>query len=335
MTVDVIRPPSDLLASRNIVLQKGLAALRRYNLLLPTLLNQKRMNRGYLLDRSAVRAMDEAYFAFVAYIFHKSPAVRKERGQRKWHSAVELCKQLDRHATFFGIRFLRGEFSDKAEHNYWLERVNPAGFEFGDTVDNFTWWIGHAKNKLGFTPERAEAASLVVTYMDEQGRQACEVSFAAAAKNGNTISVDGQLVDTTGSAGAYTGLGNTWIYVCSARTNKIYTAKSVEGHRHHSSFLGGEPVICAGDWCVLEGQVLYVNTGSGHYRPTGYNMELFAQKFEALWSDRTLVQPEHKGKIMRMRDFIRNGNQAKAISSDELQGVADGLNTRLSNLIDL
>jgi hypothetical protein len=36
---------------------------------------------------------------------------------------------------------------------------------------------------------------------------------------------------------------------------------------HHSSFVGGEPVICAGDLDVRDGRILAISSWSGHYKP--------------------------------------------------------------------
>jgi hypothetical protein len=35
---------------------------------------------------------------------------------------------------------------------------------------------------------------------------------------------------------------------------------------HHSSFLGGKPVLCAGEWIVQQGQIICVSPMTGHYK---------------------------------------------------------------------
>lgn len=39
------------------------------------------------------------------------------------------------------------------------------------------------------------------------------------------------------------------------------------GTFHHSSFLSGKPVLCAGELEIRNGKLLYIDNGSGHYRP--------------------------------------------------------------------
>ena len=50
----------------------------------------------------------------------------------------------------------------------------------------------------------------------------------------------------------------------------LYTANApaLGGTFHHSSFLSGKPVLCAGEIEIRNGRVRYVDNGSGHYRPT-------------------------------------------------------------------
>lgn len=40
------------------------------------------------------------------------------------------------------------------------------------------------------------------------------------------------------------------------------------GQFHHSSFMSGKPVLCAGEVVVRNGRLTYINIASGHYKPT-------------------------------------------------------------------
>ena len=50
----------------------------------------------------------------------------------------------------------------------------------------------------------------------------------------------------------------------------IYTANqpAKAGAFHHSSFLSGRPVLCAGEIELQQGMIRYIDNGSGHYKPT-------------------------------------------------------------------
>lgn len=49
----------------------------------------------------------------------------------------------------------------------------------------------------------------------------------------------------------------------------IYTANqpAKSGTFHHSSFLSGKPVLCAGEIQLQQGVIVHIDNGSGHYKP--------------------------------------------------------------------
>ncbi len=53
--------------------------------------------------------------------------------------------------------------------------------------------------------------------------------------------------------------------------NELYVKRGDQagaGKFHHSSFLSGKPVKCAGEVLFLNGAVRYVSNESGHYQPS-------------------------------------------------------------------
>ncbi len=61
------------------------------------------------------------------------------------------------------------------------------------------------------------------------------------------------------------------IWVLSSE-DKLYT-HSAKVHRfHHSSFLNGNAVKCAGDWEVKDGKLIWISPASGHYKPSFENL---------------------------------------------------------------
>jgi hypothetical protein len=48
----------------------------------------------------------------------------------------------------------------------------------------------------------------------------------------------------------------------------IYVKPAKAGKVHHSSFLSGKTVICAGEIKLHQGQITHINNLSGHYLPT-------------------------------------------------------------------
>ncbi len=316
MAISALTYSGALAASRNPTLHDLIARIRAYNLLLPTLLNQKRANANYLLDRKAVVELDLICAAIWVYLLHKPKGVRKATGKAKWDDVIAVKVQAEEHADFFGVKFLEADFSGKeGGFNYWLERAAP-GNASDQLYDDFVFWLSGNMGKGQFT-STSTSSSQVLQYFDAQRRARYEVRA-----EGKVLMQADQPLDTSGGIGTYTGLKNTWIYVCSATSRKVYSYKSTANFIHHSSFLSGEPVIAAGDWVVIDGGMNYLNSGSGHYRPSDVNMRSFMNLNASWWEGEAVVQPNYKGKIMRVRDYQLRGLKAPMIKPDMLDRVA-------------
>ncbi len=57
------------------------------------------------------------------------------------------------------------------------------------------------------------------------------------------------------------------IYVMDQEGNFYIAFESKKNEFHHSSFLAGQAVACAGEMVIYQGQLLLINNQSGHYRP--------------------------------------------------------------------
>lgn len=60
-------------------------------------------------------------------------------------------------------------------------------------------------------------------------------------------------------------------YVLSGQ-GEIFAHRAIKNVFHHSSFLAGEPVACAGEITIRDGKVVDINNRSGHYRPTAIHL---------------------------------------------------------------
>ncbi len=87
----------------------------------------------------------------------------------------------------------------------------------------------------------------------------------------------GELFDTSKCETAHSGRG--WaIYVVSPR-GQWFAGSHRVGAFHHSTFLGGRPVLSAGEMQVSKGVVTLLTAKSGHYQPT---MEQFVNGLKSL-----------------------------------------------------
>ena len=93
--------------------------------------------------------------------------------------------------------------------------------------------------------------------------------------NGN---IQYELMDTYGTPGKEP---DAWAYVYSLG-GTIFAAPHVEAGLHHSSFLAGTKVWCAGMIKVRAGKVIYIDNGSGHYTPPQRNLIAFIQGLQTL-----------------------------------------------------
>jgi hypothetical protein len=77
---------------------------------------------------------------------------------------------------------------------------------------------------------------------------------------------DGSLFDSTGGSTHWSGGGRA-IFVMDGHGNLYATLDQQVGHTHHSSLLGGDPVVGAGEIEVQNGQLVAMTDQSGHYHP--------------------------------------------------------------------
>jgi hypothetical protein len=62
------------------------------------------------------------------------------------------------------------------------------------------------------------------------------------------------------------------IYVLS--DDDVFYTHSAKLHRfHHTSFVKGDAIKAAGEWRVESGQLKWISSASGHYKPTGVNLQ--------------------------------------------------------------
>lgn len=57
------------------------------------------------------------------------------------------------------------------------------------------------------------------------------------------------------------------IYVMDAQGEFYLSFEGQKGKFHHSSFLAGQPVACAGEMIIFQGKIFLINNQSGHYQP--------------------------------------------------------------------
>ncbi|MBU2670227.1 hypothetical protein KOI35_42675 [Actinoplanes bogorensis] len=122
-------------------------------------------------------------------------------------------------------------------------------------------------------PNRAFAPR-TVHYMDEAEREAHRLFVDG---DGNLRSAaDGSLYDTSTGSTHWSGEGRA-IFVMDGSGNLYATLDQAPGHIHHSSLLGGESVVGAGEIEVRDGRLVAMTDQSGHYHPKASQNDIALQ----------------------------------------------------------
>ncbi len=100
-----------------------------------------------------------------------------------------------------------------------------------------------------------------VNYFDEVKRKEYELFI----EDGKLFDSKGKLFDTNKSSTAFSS--GKAIFVVS-EDGRIFASNYHRiGELHHSSFLAGKPIACAGEILVKEGIIKIITRKSGHYTP--------------------------------------------------------------------
>jgi hypothetical protein len=308
-------PPLELtplLQQSKIQVLKELAALvHRYNFLFRTFVLQKSLNPDYTLDGTGVSQLDKMSLLVLAYLVAKPQAARSAKGHKRWDDIVAFKGQLEAHARYFNIKLLHGDMARSGDEdddtaNYWFERLDPANNGL-DQLDEFLAWMKTKQKEVfkgsGDTPD--------LHYLSDLER----ARYRVEAHANRVYDAAGEQLNTQGARATYGDTQDAHIYVCCAMTRKVYSFASAFGEMHHSSMLKGKPVLAAGAWKVCNGEVLFVDGLSGHYRPTADNLRTFARTCQEFWSPRTLIQPwPDRDDAVSMKNFILLGDAAPVVA---------------------
>lgn len=144
----------------------------------------------------------------------------------------------------------------KEQYDKW--KKSKTSKDFGEYLEK------KAPKKVKKMLERNE-----VTYLTEKQRERylCTFKDGKVRQRGKTL-----------------GSGN-YIFVLNLEGTKLYAGLKRPGHFHHTSFLAGAPVQCAGELHLKRGKIKKAPLSSGHYKPpkeAGKNLRTFLMKDENL-----------------------------------------------------
>ena len=130
--------------------------------------------------------------------------------------------------------------------------------------------------------------------------------------------MDNELVDTE---------GKFVILVCDL-SNRIFVDNGMDslgGVKHHTSFADGRPVLVAGTIKVSNGDILYLDSDSGHYWTSPEVMRNFLTLFPQIPDHAVVVPDMTMPKRYYVKDYRERGMDAAALQgwqNDQSMGVA-------------
>lgn len=178
------------------------------------------------------------------------------------------------------------------DQKYWIEAADKQHRYGSLLVPYYKEWLASGSSEGFFTwldegdgkdldleeSPRDKLVTSAVEYLDDAGREACQVIFAEDDDTGEMLMVykaTGEVVDTPVRCCMplyRIGVSSKYIFVCDLDYN-LYVHQKKTGFFHHSSFLNGRPARAAGGVVVEDGILLVVNGNSGHYKPSPRMLE--------------------------------------------------------------
>jgi hypothetical protein len=172
-----------------------------------------------------------------------------------------------------GIFSANEDLASLSSLEYVLEAINPRHIGYAKGLAFFRTWIAwvespfYANSQYGeesfaqYTERKAVDMADEADYVEVDSYTAEErVQYEVEFEGGNVKKADG---------GALVGDN---IYVLSS--GEQFYSKEKEGSMHHSSFLQGASVICAGHFFTDGGgKLTKINNSSGHYAPSNQHLK--------------------------------------------------------------
>ena len=303
-------------ASKNRTLGTVYQLCQQYNALPPTADNKAKIDLIHLIARMAGD-----------YLTSKPPQ-GSYKNTLRWEGLTDVLEQLGAESKAAGVRMITGPTDyrkiDNSHRSYWLELLDPmhrAGFTLSPKYSTWLTDTTAIQTKKSFwayigTKASGSDSSTNVAYLNEgQGPKRYQVEFDS---NGVLVeSIGDQPYMTQSHETEFSGKG--WAIFVVSPTGEMYSASHILGKLHHSSFLGGRPVMAAGEVVADDGVIKVLTAKSGHYRPSPEDLLRMVHQFPMIPPDAVIrpdLQDEKKRGYVhfyRVGDFRAKGLSAKPV----------------------
>jgi len=185
-----------------------------------------------------------------------------QQARQKWAAALAKVNALLGPEGYRDIRakmldpVVWPEFFDR-QHRYAGDLEEPKQiWEETKTDRPFDVWL-----EKNFMPQNEFFSASSVRYLSADEREEYRIEIVGGIFRWVETQ---ELVHTGNMYTFFSGDGHA-IWACSA-DRRFYTGDHEVGTFHHSSFLGGLPVIGAGEWTINHGRLVMLSAKTGHYR---------------------------------------------------------------------
>lgn len=309
--------------SKNLRIQQIRLLVQEYNGLAPNAAQKNRIDLLHLISRMAGD-----------YLTSKPPQDHSYKNRLRWQGLSQLLDQIGPEAARLGVRMLHGPSDFRKiggrTDSYWLELLDPMhrpGFMLRPRYESWLSDDDAVKTKQSFWnyigTQTKGAGMAEVEYLNESGGPArYEVAFGPDRRLYEVLGA--QPFSTERHETHFSGDG--WAIFVVSPTGQIYSASHILGKLHHSSFLGGRPVMAAGEMVVDDGVIRIITAKSGHYRPKPEDLQRMVNRLTQIPSD-ALIRPdlgdESRGGLLvfLVGDFRSKGMDARPLSKQEVLGA--------------
>lgn len=197
----------------------------------------------------------------------------------KPETAISRWNRVGLNASKVGQGLAKDARARLLAFQHWIEAIDPR-HRYGhnlhlyyevwcesDAGQPFFYWldIGDGRDMDLKECPRSRLRKQCIKYLGPQERE----NYEYVAIEGKFVhKLTGELMDTTKGEGA------KWIFVVSP-SRRFYAGQKKKGLFHHSSFLAGGVTLAAGRFTAENGILKAVWAYSGHYHPTGEDLNNF------------------------------------------------------------
>lgn len=316
------------------------------------------MSAGDIANR--VRILDSIMVGCATYMSEKFYRETKRSGsgtarrKQRYDAFDELLADAASELSQLGARALhrpdqfRNTFvsPSKLNVNYWLERLDPRhrpGFVISYYYKD---WSAEQLRRETTDPNSTETFFEFIDRMAKALPQNDVINFyhitgydpndTRSARRLHFSGKDRRLQDnwdTNFDTGRSTTVasGQGWaIFVCSMPIcgyeggpveHMLFSGSHIEGSFYHASFLGGAPVLAAGEWMVVDGQIKVITGKSGHYKTTPQNMLTFLRTCLGIPGDAICRPDFNSTEYYRVQDLRQHGLGAPPVDPKAAEGI--------------